>query len=286
MKNIFEITAKWLNKISPKLYIGLYYIYNRKKLPNLKKPQNISEIILSNIFSGKINNYADYVDKIKVRDFYKKMGYEKYLPKIYGVWEKVENINFDQLPNSFVLKTNNGCGGHYFCRNKKLLNKIEAEKTIRNALRKNETYSKLETQYNKIKPLIYAEEFIQDGILPLPIDYKFLCLDGKILLILTVERNKNNMKLATYDTSWNKLNYVTPKYSSNMIHKKPNNLPEMIEIAENISKHFDFVRVDFFDTGGKLFLGELTFTPAAGIMSYFTTEAINKMSRCKISPRC
>lgn len=279
MKNkLLFIMARIATFISPKLYIRLSYFHSRHRWPNLKEPKDVSEIILSTMYSGKVNEYSDYVDKLKVREIYKDWGYEEYLPKIYGVWDTPEEIEFEKLPNSFALKTNHGCGHHYICRDKRDLNIELAKKTINSAL--NMKFGLAETQYHSIEPKVYCEEFIDDGTGELPSDYKFLCVDGEIKSILVVtERKGTSYKLLTYDTNWNKLNYVTSHYQTDYEFARPNNLDLMIKIAKEIANNFEFVRVDFYDLGDRILLGELTFTPQGGIMSYFTDEAIKKMGR-------
>lgn len=273
-----HILAKKVNAISPKLYINLSYFHNRGKFPNIKNPRNISEIILSTMLSGKVNEYSDYVDKIKVRDFYKKMGYEQYLPEIYGIWNNPDEIDFDKLPEAFALKTNHGCGHHYFCRNKKELDVEKAKNIINNALKTK--FGLAETQYHSIKPLVYCEEFIDDGTGKLPSDYKFMCVDGEIKCILVVtERTEHSYKLLTYNLEWKKLDYICPHYKAAKDFEKPKNLSLMTKIAKEISQKFEFVRVDFYDLGNRIILGELTFTPEGGIMSYFTQKAIEEMGR-------
>jgi hypothetical protein len=275
---VSKILAKIATKISPKIYMKLSYFHNRGKLPNLKNPKDVSEIILSTMYSGKVNEYSDYVDKIKVRDILQKWGYGDFLPKMYGIWDTPDEIDFEELPNSFALKTNHGCGHHYFCRDKKELNKTEAIRVINGALKTK--FGLAETQYHAIRPQVYSEEFIDDGTGVLPSDYKFLCTDGDIKCILIVtERTETNYKLLTYDTNWEKLDYVTPHYQTDYQFKKPANLKLMTKIAKEIAQKFEFVRVDFYDLGDRIFIGELTFTPQGGIMSYFTDDAIKKLGR-------
>ena len=270
--------AKMATAISPKLYIKLSYLHNRGRFPNLKNPKDVSEIILATMYSGKVNEYAAYVDKIKVREIYKNWGYEEYLPKLYGIWNTPEEIDFSKLPNSFALKTNHGCGHHYICKDKNELDVEKAKNTLNEAL--NTKFGLAETQYHSIKPQVFCEEYINDGSGDLPNDYKFLCTDGQIKCILIVtERTENSYKLLTYDTNWKRLDYVTPHYKAKNDFKKPANFSGMLKISKKISKKFDFVRVDFYDTGDRLILGELTFTPQGGIMSYFTKEAITEMGR-------
>lgn len=273
-----KILARAATALSPKLYIKLSYLHNRGKLPNLKNPKDVSEIILSTMYSGKVNEYTDYVDKIKVREIYKNWGYEEYLPKIFGIWNTPDEINFKELPNAFALKTNHGCGHHYICRDKNELNETEAKRILNDAL--NTKFGLAETQYHSIKPQVYCEEYIEDGTGVLPSDYKFLCTDGEIKAILVVtERTETSYKLLTYDTTWEKLNYVTPHYQTDYEFKKPKNLKLMAKIAKEIAQKFEFVRVDFYDLGDRILLGELTFTPQGGIMSYFTNDAIKKLGR-------
>jgi len=261
----------------PYLYISLNYYRYRGKFPKLKDPKNLSEIILQQIYTGKINKYKNFVDKIKVRDFIKNMGYEEILPKVYGIWEDANNIEFDKFPERFVLKTNHGCGEHYICKDKSKLNEAVARQLMDISV--STEYGLTETQYHSIKPLIYCEEYIDDGTGNLPIDYKFMCLDGEIKSILIVTNRETEYKLKTYDIDWEEQDFITPKFKYPESIKRPKNLNEMIAIAKKLSKEFDFVRVDLYDTGKKIYFGELTFTPHAGIMSYFTQNALEEMGR-------
>lgn len=275
-----EIKKKLFNKLaesSPLIYIKLKYLYYRGGLPNLKNPKNISEIILDKMYSGEINMYSEFVDKIKVREFIAKIGFQKYLPTVYRIWKDVKEIEISKLPKKFVIKTNNGCSGHYICKNfdpKKF--KIALKVIDENLGRK---YSTIETQYHSIDPVVYCEEYIDDGTGGLPVDYKFMCLDGEIKCILVVTGREKSIKLKTYDLQWNEIDYIRKKFSTSESIKKPKNITEMINVASAIAKQFEFVRVDLYDTGERVYFSELTFTPQAGIMSYFTNVAVKKMGR-------
>lgn len=272
------LVAKIVNAVSYRLYIKLSYLHNRGRFPDLKNPKDISEIILSTMYCGKVLEYSRYVDKIRVRDFYGKMGYNQYLPKIYGSWMRPEEIDFNELPDAFALKTNHGCGNHYICKNRCELNIEKAIITINRALKTK--YGLAEMQYKSIDPIVYCEEYIDDGSEDLPNDYKFMSVDGEVKCILVVtERRDGAYKLMTYSKGWEELDYVKPYYISRKKIEKPKNLTLMINIAEHISEMFEFVRVDFYDLGNKIYLGELTFTPQGGIMSYFTNQAIREMGR-------
>lgn len=263
-------------KISPFIFININYFRFWKKFPNLNKPKNLSEIILSTIYTGKVNEYSDFVDKIKVREYYSKWGYEEYLPKVFGIWNNTDEINFNELPESFALKTNHGCGSHYICPNKKDLNITRAKRIIDTAL--SEKYGDIETQYKPIKPLVYCEEFIDDGTGEPPIDYKIMCVGGKVKSVLIVtDRTDEGFKLITYDSKWKKLDYISSNFRSKNDVPVPKNLEIMLKIAQEISINFEFVRVDFFDAQDKLFIGELTFTPWGGNVIYFNSLGLNEM---------
>ena len=229
-----KLLATIATAISPKLYIKLSYLHNRGRFPNLKNPKDISEIILSTMYSGKVNEYSDYVDKIKVRDFYTQLGYGEFLPKLYGIWETTDEIDFDKFPSSFALKTNHGCGHHYICKDKRELDIKEAEKTIDFAL--NTKFGLAETQYHSIQPKVYCEEYIDEGTEELlPSDFKFMCVDGEIKSILIVtERTEKSYKLITYDTEWERLDYIVPSYKTKNEFPKPLNLDLMIEISKKV----------------------------------------------------
>lgn len=267
--------------ISPKLCLTVHYLKKRGRLPNFKNPKDLSEIVLSKMLSGEICKIAPYVDKVEVRKFIEEWGFGEYLPKLYGVWNSADEIDFDSLPQSFALKTNHGCGSHYICPDKGKLDKDAARERIRKAL--TTRFGKVEKQYNCITPKCYAEEYINDvrgGGQPL--DYKFHCCDGEIRCILICSERDTGTRLATYDTNWNRLNYVRDFEASKKDFSKPENFEKMKEIATAIAKKFEYVRVDLYSLpGGKIYIGELTFTPEGGIMSYFTNEAVSALGHKK-----
>jgi hypothetical protein len=276
--------VNWVVSFSPKTYANISYLHNRGKLPNLTNPQTLPEIIHCQILSGEINKYYEFADKIKVRDYIKEWGFEKYLPKIYGIWDSFDQIDFDKLPNRFALKTNHGAGNHYICNNKHHLDIDSAKKTINVAL--NEDYSKIyETHYQLIKPRIYCEEYIDDGRdnSISPIDYKFHCIDGELkgTLVVSDRNNKNaiSYKLSTYDNEWNRLDYIKGPYKGIKEIDRPTNFQEMKDFALYVAKKFPQVRVDIYSDGKRIIFGELTFTAQGGTLSYFTNQAIIAFGR-------
>lgn len=264
-----------LSHISPRSYMALSYLYNRRRIPNFNRPRDLSEKLIKSILNGDMEKYADLADKFKVRKFVEGKGLEHILPKLFGTWTDVSEINFDLLPDEFVLKSNNGCGYNIFCRNKKDFDIASSIAQLNNWLHAN--YNPVESHYKMIEPRILCEEFISDETAAFPIDYKFMCFHGKPHCILVCTDRANGFKLTTMDVNWNRLEYLTSAYFHNCVTARPRNLELMLEYAAKLAEDFEFVRVDLYDTGEKVFFGELTFTPQKGIVSYFSNRAAKIM---------
>lgn len=271
--------ADFIFKINKKLYYQLRYLHTRHKLANFNKPTNLSEYLLSEMLKPSFKQFAPYADKVEVREYVKSKGLEHILPKCYGVWDKAADINFEALPSRFALKTNHGCGNHVICRDKKELNIQNAIQQLNLTL--SSVFSIREPHYQYISPKVFAEEFIDDGKGEAPTDYKFMCVNGEPLCILVCADREDGgklPKLSTYSITWEPLDWIRLN-RDNKVHTKPENLEEMVEVAKILSKDFNFVRVDLYDCNSKgVVFGELTFTPASGLMGYFTTDALIKMN--------
>lgn len=269
--------AKLATCISVKFYYQLSYFHNRRKILNLKHPTNLSEYIISNIISGKINSYASYTDKYKVREYIEQKGLSRILPSLLGVWKYVEEIDYKLLPQKFALKLNFGCGFNVICFDKSSLNLNKTNDQLTLWLQQ-DVFWRAEPHYDLIERCIICEEFIEDNKGLFPIDYKFMCVNGIPDHILVVFDRDSDYKLVTYDLGWNKINLLTDDYFTEEDIPKPVNLNDMIEYATILSKDFDFVRVDLYDTGERVIFGELTFTPHGGLLRYYKMEALEKMA--------
>lgn len=258
-------------------YILRYYSH-RHHLPNFKHPKDLSERILSAMLSKDFLKYADYADKVKVRDYIKKKGFGDILLKQYGCWKDAKQIDFEKLPDRFILKANNGSGGHVVCTNKDLLNIPFTIKKMNETLNEVKHLKYTEPHYCAIEPQILAEELLGDGKI-LPIDYKFHCIKGKVADVFVVCEREGGAKYCTLDTEWNILPYTLDNYKPKHIPSKPEHLKQMVQIAEALSSDFDFVRVDLYDFCGKIYFGELTFSPWGGIMNSYSTNAIELLGQ-------
>lgn len=266
VKILYYLPKKIAHKI-------LYFLTFRKKL-DLKNPKNFNEKIQWLMINEYNQKYSDLADKYKVREFIKSKGYEKILPQLYAVYKKAEDIKFDNLPNRFVLKPNNGCGNIFICKDKKNFNKEEAQKNLNIALKSNFAKKNLEHHYKNIKPLIICEEYLDDKKNIMPQDYKIYCYNGVAKCILVCTEREKKLRLDYFDLDWNYIEYAKEEYRSNKKIEKPRNLDTMIKIAEDLSNEFKFVRVDLYNINGRIYFGELTFTPACGLVNYNTDEAL------------
>lgn len=253
----------------------LYKEKMNKKL-NLTNPQDFNEKIHYLLIYRYNEMETRCTDKYLVRGYIEKKGLSVLLPKLYGVYNSFQEIDFNSLPSRFVLKTNHSCGDVFICLNKGKFNIENANKVLSKKLKENYAKKKLEYHYSKIKPKIICEEYIEDGSGKMPKDYKFFCFNGKVYSILVCSNRSVKVEQNWYDINWNKLDYVTEEYKNTIEHEKPKNLEQMVEIAECLSNDFGFVRVDLYNANGKIFFGELTFSPAAGFIRFVKPEVLRE----------
>lgn len=256
-----------------KMNYRLRYYHQRGHWPNLKHPEDMSEILISKMFDEPVcRQLSQYVDKVAMRDYVKSKGLEDILLKHYGVWDKPEDIPFDELPNHFILKSNNGCGNHVICRDKSTFDREKAIETLHLAIRSGQEH--VERHYRYITPKVFAEELIETPDGDLPIDYKFTCVGGEIMDVFVATERATNTKYSTLDLDWNMLPYIKPIWLPKAVPPKPQNIEALAEVAKVLCKDFDFVRVDLYEYRNKPYISELTFFPWGGFLYGYTNEAI------------
>lgn len=263
-KNKIKFYKKVNRFIPNKLFLILNYTMRFKRLPNIINPKRYTEKIQLRMINDNMMKYTDYVDKYKVRDFIKEKIGEKYLIDLIGVYDDVNEINFNKLPEKFVIKSNHGSGYFLICKDKSKLDIEESKEKINNWIKENYYNKCKEKQYKNIKRKIICEKLIED------IDDNFLdcrvyCFNGKAEFI-QVDKGFSDGKTRRnhYDINWNELD-LKMKYNKieNEV-KKPKKLKEILYLAEILSASFDFVRVDFYLSDEKIYFSELTFSPAGG----------------------
>ena len=247
----------------------LYRLYFHRPL-NWIHPTDLNEKIRWIQFNTDTRKWSLLADKLRVRDYLKRNGYEKNLVKLYGYWEKAEDIDFSRLPEKFVLKTNHGYGNVYVIKDKNKENLEVIRGQLGKAIKQPFGYFTAEPHYTKIKPYILAEELLEQdgGISSSLIDYKFYCIDGVpqyCLVVYNREYNSLNHHVKLYDMMWQDCSHLLKKYipRSDLQFPKPKTLTEMIAFCNAMCSDFPFVRMDFYEVSGKMYFGEFTFTPAA-----------------------
>lgn len=274
-----------LSYIFPKFLASIYYKNVSRKRLNWKSPKDINEIINWLKFYSDTNSWTMMADKYAVRNFVKNKGWGHILTKLYGTWDDANNIDFDSLPKSFVLKTNHGSGTNIIVKDKSILDINKTRKVLNSWLKLKFGQETVEFHYLNIKPLIIAEEFLEEknnNFSSSVIDYKVWCFEGKAHHILTCyNRSKDSICLGIFNTNWTYYpegSIFNKKYpdGGGMI-PRPKCLYEMINAAETISKGYPQARVDFYIINEKLYFGEVTMTSQGGYMDYYTEEFLTEM---------
>lgn len=248
---------------------------------NLKNPTDLPEKIVWMECYADTSLWTKCEDKYLMRSYVEEHGYGECLPKLYGVWERTEDIDFSMLPDSFVMKTNHGCGDVMICRNKHNLDEKHVRRDFRRMLRIPYGYNAAALHYTRIKPCVLAEEVLENDFGELSsslVDFKVWCINGKaqsILIVYNRGANGGKYSLDLYDIHWNRIDCYFNKKAGfvfdeeSKFSSRPECLSKMLEIAENLAKPFPQVRVDFYIVHSKPVVGEMTFATGYG---YFTEE--------------
>ena len=257
-------------QLNPYYYANKTYQQVFGKKLNIKNPKNLIEKIYWFQFNTNTKLWTLCADKFRVRSYVEQKGLGCYLNKLYGMWESVDDIDFHELPKSFVLKANNSCGQVLIVKNKSNLQIEESRKLMKSWLSSKYGYEGAQLHYTKIRQCIIAEELLDSGVNQSLIDYKIWCFNGKpeCILVCYDRENAGTYKLSMYDTKWNNishraLNSASPHFDGQDI-PCPKNFEEMLSIATKLSKDFPEVRVDLYNIDGRIVFGELTFTSGYG----------------------
>ncbi len=264
---------RFLTRISPKLNTRVIFFFKFKKRINLKDPKMLDEKIQWLKFHDYYKNplVTQCADKYAVREYVEQCGCGEILNRLYGVYDSVEDIPWDSLPNQFVLKWNFGCGQNLIVFDKVNLDIEGAKRKLNDWYKEKDlfylTYS--EIQYQGIPPKLVCEKLIETEDGGLPVDYKFYCFNGRADCVLVCSGRDENGEGASYfffDKGWNLKRYnkagkIAP---ADFTLPRPEGIERLFEYAEKLTKPFPFVRADFYLEKGKAIFGELTFTPLAG----------------------
>jgi len=207
---------------------------------------------------------TNLTDKYLVRDWIKEKIGEQYLIPLLGVWDNFDDIDFNTLPNKFVLKTNHGSGWNLIVNDKNKLDKNNAKVKFNKWMCSNWSFMTFEMHYKDIKPKIIAEQYIE-GLGRELEDYKFLCFDGNVNYCwIDIDRFTDHRR-NVYDLDWNLQGWQQHSYkNSDYPIKKPENFDLMIQLTKKLAEGFSHVRIDWYNVQGKIYFGEMTFTNSSG----------------------
>lgn len=238
------------------------------RFPNLKDPRDLNEKIMWMEFNTDTSCWSELADKIEVRKYVKEKGLEDILLDQYAYFDKPEQISLDSLPDSFVMKTNNGNAQTLIVPDKSKMTERELQKIAAKWLRSKTWKASGEPHYGRIKPRILFEQLLPGAEVDIPVDYKFMCFNGKAEYCLVCpdresQHFESKLELFELPGFQPKPDMVVDKYRPDNMPKRPKNIEYMIQCAETLAKGFPFVRIDLYNISGKVFFGEMTFTPAA-----------------------
>lgn len=270
---------------SDEKYIKLVYWFCFHKKLNLDTPQTFSEKLQWLKLNCKNEKYTELVDKASVKKYVCRLIDEKHIIPTLGVWNKFNDIDFNRLPNQFVLKCTHNSGGLVICKDKSCLNFDKTRYQINRCLRSNYFWGSREYPYKEVNPKIIAEKFMVDESGKELKDYKFYCFNGIPKLLLIVSGRGIDTRFDFFDMDFNHLDIQ--KSHPNAITKlaKPACFSEMITICEKLSENIPFVRVDLYNINETPYFGELTFFPGSGNEPWNPEEWDYKLGNWLVLPK-
>lgn len=273
-----EIIKESLSLMLKKFHFGRRLLIERgfKKAVgyelNLRTPKTFNEKIQFRKLYDKNPLYSLCSDKYKVREYVEKKIGKKYLIPLYFVVDRLTEEHWDKLPNQCVIKANHNSGPVQIVSNKHEADKNKIIKEINRQLKEKYGTISMESYYDRIDPMIIVEKLLTTEEDNIPEDYKFHCFNKsgefKCFIQIITERKNDKYKANFYTEKWESLGF---HLGGNLLQdnvKKPSGLEEMIKIAKKLSEDFDYVRVDLFNLGEKIYFGELTFCPNSGMQSF------------------
>ncbi|MDU1707035.1 MAG: ATP-grasp fold amidoligase family protein [Anaerococcus vaginalis] len=245
---------------------------------NLENPKSFNEKLQWLKLYDRNPLYTKLVDKYKVREYISEKIGEDYLIPLLGVWDDPEEIDFDSLPNKFVLKCNHNSGlGMCICTDKSKIDIKKVKNELKSGLAQNYYLNGREWPYKNVQRKIIAEKYmVNDSNSNEFTDYKFFCFNGYVdCVMVCLDRSSGNPKFYFFDKDWNFKRYdqLGLTMPEDFTIDKPKCIDEMFEIASELSKGIPYVRVDLYQSYNKIFFGELTFYPDSGFVSTITPEA-------------
>lgn len=262
---LYRTTSLWPDK----LYLKLLYFSQMGKRLDLENPKTFNEKLQWLKLYNRNPEYTTMVDKYAVKEYVASKIGEKYIIPMLGVWDNVDEIDWEALPNQFVLKTTHGGGntGVVICKDKNNIDVEKIKRKLYSSLKQDIYKTYREWPYKNVPKRIIAEKYMIDESGQELKDYKFFCFNG-LVQCYKIDFDRFVSHKANY---YNRESLLLPfgevicPADHSKVFKKPISIDKMIELAEVLAKDIPFVRVDFYNIKGKIYFGEITFFPAAGL---------------------
>ncbi len=272
---IWASNKGFYKKLPDRVFLCKKYWCTLDKELDVNNPQSYNEKLQWLKLYDRRPEYTRMVDKYEAKKFVAEAIGEEYVIPTLGVWDKFDDIDFDSLPEQFVLKCTHDSGGLVICKDKSRLDKKAAKKKINRCLKRNYYYSHREWPYKNVKPRIIAEAYMEDTKTAELRDYKFFCFDGEVkALFVATERQKvgEEVKFDFFDENFNHLPIKQSHPNAEIVPEKPEKFEEMKSLASALSKNIPHVRVDFYEVDGRVYFGEMTFYHFSGFVPFEPEE--------------
>ena len=267
IKPVYFRMQKALMIIPDELFIKMKYRIRFGKKLNLKNPTTYNEKLNWLKLYNRNPEYTKYADKVKAKEIAGQIiGYDYIIPTI-GTWDNFDDIDFNTLPDKFVLKCSHDSGSYVICKDKAKLDYKWARKKLNSGLKRNFYWAGREKQYDSIPRKILAEPLVggDQGLS----DYKFFVFDGKVkAMYIATDRVKGETKFDFFDKDFNHLDFINSHPNASVMPSKPAKYDEMVNMAERLGKGFPHIRIDFYECDGKVYFGEFTFCHMDGMQKF------------------
>ena len=258
------------NGMNDKKYIEKKFKNQMGYSLDLENPITYNEKIQWLKLYDRNSKYIYMADKYEAKKIVSNILGDEYVVPTIGIYDDFDKINFEELPNQFVMKCTHDSGGVIVCKEKKYFNYKEARKKINKNLKKNYFFYGREWPYKNINPRIIIEKYLEDSYQKEIIDYKFFCFNGKVEYLYISEGSHTlNQKIQFFDKNYLPIDCSRSDYNKfERIPKKPKNFDKMIEFAELLSKNIEHIRIDFYEINGQLYFSEFTFYTGSGYVPF------------------
>lgn len=272
-KLLYYTTVKLVDLLPDSTYLKLIFYARLGYRLNLKSPKTFNEKIQWLKLYDKHPEYTRMVDKVDAKEYVASIIGQEYIIPTFGVWDSIQDIDWEKLPQQFVVKSTNDSGGVVVCKDKSLFNVDKAVEKLQRTGNRDYTKINKEYPYHNVSHRYIAEQYLEDESGFELKDYKIFCFNGvpKFLFVAT-GRQQNDTRFDFFDCEFNHLPVKNGHPNADIQPTKPQNFEEMLEIASRLSQGIPHVRVDLYNVKGRVYFGEMTFFHWSGIVPFEPIE--------------